>query len=219
MRKSRLLDDKEQGTVALKLFEAWEFNNDEKELAEKKKLQVQDGMSHLDKIKDERPEQEKITCLIAKVGKTFEVAQNEDKLDWSNCGLDDTDIEVLEYVMVTNTSLIHLDLRSGETSKEKKLKLLKSKEREAFDVPGSQGIFKGFEYTQGSGYTHVWIYDQPPNAQWKQAKKELEEYSTNFVSPERNAFKMESKRKLDSIAKKIRETRPKQKLVVSFPKP
>ena len=209
MRKSRLLDDKEQGTVALKLFEAWEFNNDEKELAEKKKLQVQDGMSHLDKIKDERPEQEKITCLIAKVGKTFEVAQNEDKLDWSNCGLDDTDIEVLEYVMVTNTSLIHLDLRSGETSKEKKLKLLKSKEREAFDVPYSQGIVINV----------LGQYDHPAHIQWKQAKKELEEYSTNFVSPERNAFKMESKRKLDSIAKKIRETRPKQKLVVSFPKP
>ena len=213
MRKSRLLDDKEQGTVALKLFEAWEFNNDEKELAEKKKLQVQDGMSHLDKIKDERPEQEKITCLIAKVGKTFEVAQNEDKLDWSNCGLDDTDIEVLEYVMVTNTSLIHLDLRSGETSKEKKLKLLKSKEREAFDVPGSQGIFK----TEVSIHGYGKIYDQPPNAQWKQAKKELEEYSANFVPPERNTFDMESKRKLDSIAKKIRETRPK--LVVDFPKP
>jgi len=209
VRKSRLLDDKEQGTVALKLFEAWEFNNDEKELAEKKKLQVQDGMSHLDKIKDERPEQEKITCLIAKVGKTFEVAQNEDKLDWSNCGLDDTDIEVLEYVMVTNTSLIHLDLRSGETSKEKKLKLLKSKEREAFDVPYSQGIVINV----------LGQYDHPAHIQWKQAKKELEEYSTNFVSPERNAFKMESKRKLDSIAKKIRETRPKQKLVVSFPKP
>ena len=114
-----MLDDKEQGEVALLLFQAWKFNNDEKALAEEKKIQVLDGMSQLDKIEGKRPDQKKIDSLFGKVGGTIDTAREKDKLDWSNCGLDDTDIEVLEYVMVANESLRFLDLRSGETPKEK----------------------------------------------------------------------------------------------------
>ena len=97
MRKSRLLDDDEQGMVALLMFQAWKINNDEKALAEEKKIQALDGMSQLDKIEDKRPEQKKMDCLLGKVGGTVETAQEKETQDWSNCGLDDTDVEVLEY--------------------------------------------------------------------------------------------------------------------------
>ena len=121
VRKSRLLDDDDQITVAWALEKAWNTNNDKEKAAEDERVQVLDDTSQLDKIEAKRLtiKQEKFDSLFEKVDETLDKAKQETRLDWSNRGLHGTDIEVLEYVMVANESLRFLDLRSGETPKEK----------------------------------------------------------------------------------------------------
>ena len=104
-------------------------------------------------------------------------------------------------MIVANNLLTFLDLRSGETSEEKKLKMLKSKEREAYRVECSQGKW-------GHMGSYETTYDLPANAQYKKAKKELEEYSSSFVPPIRNEFSLAAKQQLEFTVRKINATRP-----------
>ena len=201
VRKSRLLDDDDQLTVAWALEKAWNTNNKDQKAAEEERTQVLDKTSPLDKIEAKRLtiKQDKFDSLFEKVGGTLVEAQKGTSKHWRNRGLDDKDIEVLEFVIVTNKSLTFLDVRNGETSKEKRLKSLKSKKSDAFRAHYLMEVSTNMERARKLPELDDLL---------KKAEKELEDYSSSFVPPIRNTFSPAAKQQLESTVRKINATRP-----------